>query len=44
MLSPIGNYLLTIWRIIATGDVFGSGNGRECVWEVGIEKDLLPYK
>ncbi|WP_441768074.1 hypothetical protein, partial [Klebsiella pneumoniae] len=31
MLSPIGNYLLTIWQIIATGKQFGKRNQKGCV-------------
>jgi hypothetical protein len=35
MLSPIGNYLLIDWQIIATGKQFGKRNKKGCVLAIG---------
>jgi hypothetical protein len=38
MLPPIGNYLLTIWQIIATGKQFGKRNQKGVFWSVLVSK------
>jgi hypothetical protein len=35
MPSPIGNYLLIDWQIIATGKQFGKRNKKGCVLAIG---------